>query len=109
MTISGYVFGPDKPLVLTLLDITPMMGVLEGVVMELHDCAMPLLRDVIATDDPTVAFKVLRPWTLAPLESGEFRPSPFCATALSLRKMHIFHPSNSFFLTPVGTCLAFYE
>jgi len=54
---SGYVFGADQPLVLKLLDIAPMMGVLNGVVMEIHDCAMPLVRDVIATDDPEVAFK----------------------------------------------------
>jgi len=54
---SGYVFGPDQPLILHLLDIAPMMTVLNGVVMELHDCALPLLRDVVATDDPEVAFK----------------------------------------------------
>ncbi len=50
-------FGPNQPLVLTLLDIPPMIGVLEGVVMELNDCAMPLVRDIIATTDPAVAFK----------------------------------------------------
>lgn len=54
---SGYVFGYDQPIVLHLLDITPCMGVLNGVVMEIADCAMPLVRDVIATDDPNVAFK----------------------------------------------------
>jgi len=54
---SGYVFGPDQPLVLHLLDITPMMGVLNGVVMEIQDCAMPLVRETVATDDPNVAFK----------------------------------------------------
>ena len=54
---SGYVFGEDQPLVLHLLDIAPMMGVLNGVVMEIQDCAMPLVRDVIATDDPNVGFK----------------------------------------------------
>jgi len=54
---SGYVFGADQPLILQLLDITPMMGALNGVVMELHDCAMPLIKDIIATDDPNVAFK----------------------------------------------------
>ena len=54
---SGYVFGADQPLVLHLLDIAPMMGVLNGVVMEIHDCAMPLVHDVVATDDPNVAFK----------------------------------------------------
>jgi len=54
---SGYVFGMDQPLILHLLDITPMMGVLGGVVMEIQDCAMPLVRDVVATDDPNVGFK----------------------------------------------------
>jgi len=54
---SGYVFGSDQPLILHLLDITPMMGVLNGVVMEIQDCAMPLVRETVATDDPNVAFK----------------------------------------------------
>lgn len=54
---SGYVFGEDQPLILHLLDIAPMMGVLNGVVMEIHDCAMTLVQDVVATDDPNVAFK----------------------------------------------------
>merc|ERR1719348_1672923 len=54
---SGYVFGPNQPLILHLLDITPMMGVLNGVVMEISDCALPLLRDVVATDNASVAFK----------------------------------------------------
>jgi malate dehydrogenase len=54
---KGDVFGPDQSLILHLLDITPMMDVLQGVVMELMDCALPLLRDVIPTDDPEVAFK----------------------------------------------------
>jgi len=54
---SGYVFGEDQPLILHLLDIAPMMGVLGGVVMEIQDCAMPLVKDVIATDDPNVGFK----------------------------------------------------
>ena len=58
LRLSGYVFGPNKKLVLTLLDIPPMMGVLEGVVMELNDCAMPLVTDIVATADPAVAFKV---------------------------------------------------
>lgn len=53
----GEVFGRDKPLILTMLDIAPMMGVLEGVVMELNDCAFPLLREVIPTCDEAVAFK----------------------------------------------------
>ncbi|MEE6474604.1 hypothetical protein FKM82_010439 [Ascaphus truei] len=56
---KGDVFGKDQPLVLVLLDITPMMTVLEGVVMELEDCALPLLKEVIATDKEEVAFKDL--------------------------------------------------
>ena len=54
---SGYVFGEDQPLILHLLDIAPMMGVLNGVVMEINDCALPLVADVVATDDPNVGFK----------------------------------------------------
>jgi len=54
---SGYVFGMDQPLILHLLDIPVAMGSLGGVVMEIQDCAMPLVRDVVATEDPNVAFK----------------------------------------------------
>jgi len=54
---SGYVFGKDQPIILHLLDIAPMMGVLYGVVMEIQDCAMPLVVDVVATEDPDCAFR----------------------------------------------------
>ena len=54
---SGSLFGADKPIVLHLLEITPAMAALQGVVMELKDCASPLLRRVEITDDPKVAFK----------------------------------------------------
>lgn len=54
---AGLLLGPDQPIVLHLLEITPAMGALEGVVMELNDCAAPLLHRVIITDDPKVAFK----------------------------------------------------
>ncbi|MGZ8137257.1 MAG: malate dehydrogenase [Methylococcaceae bacterium] len=54
---AGQLLGPDQPIVLHLLEITPAMGALEGVVMELHDCANPLLHRVEITDDPKVAFK----------------------------------------------------
>ncbi|XP_053661603.1 malate dehydrogenase, cytoplasmic [Anopheles marshallii] len=57
MVAKGDVFGPEQPLILHLLDIPPMMGVLEGVVMELDDCALPLLVSVVPTADPAVAFK----------------------------------------------------
>lgn len=54
---SGSMLGPDQPVILHLLEITPALGALEGVVMELNDCAFPLLHGVVTTDDPNVAFK----------------------------------------------------
>lgn len=54
---SGAMLGQDQPVILQLLEITPAMGALEGVVMELNDCAFPLLQDVVISDDPKVAFK----------------------------------------------------
>lgn len=57
MIAKGDVFGRDQPLILHLLDIPPMEGVLNGVVMELEDCALPLLVQVIPTTDVAVAFK----------------------------------------------------
>ncbi|MET0377496.1 MAG: malate dehydrogenase [Spongiibacteraceae bacterium] len=54
---SGAMLGDDQPVILQLLDITPALKSLEGVKMELDDCAFPLLANVICTDDPAVAFK----------------------------------------------------
>ncbi|WMS86409.1 malate dehydrogenase [Pleionea litopenaei] len=54
---SGAMLGNDQPVILQLLDITPAMDALQGVKMELDDCAFPLLADVICSDDPNVAFK----------------------------------------------------
>jgi malate dehydrogenase len=54
---AGDMLGPGQPVILQLLEITPALGALQGVVMELKDCAFPLLQDVVATDDPNVAFK----------------------------------------------------
>lgn len=54
---SGAMLGPDQPVILHLLEITPALGALEGVVMELNDCAFPLLKGVVTTDDANVAFK----------------------------------------------------
>lgn len=54
---KGDVFGSSQPIILHLLDISPMMGVLQGVVMEISDCALPLVRDVVPTDNVEVAFK----------------------------------------------------
>src|ERR1700676_4025133 len=53
---SGSLLGPDQPVILHLLEIPPAMGSLNGVVMELEDCAFPLLAGVVPTDDPNVAF-----------------------------------------------------
>ncbi|MEI6453675.1 MAG: malate dehydrogenase [Actinomycetes bacterium] len=54
---SGALLGPDQPVVLRLLEIEPGMKALEGVVMELDDCAFPLLADIEATADLNHAFK----------------------------------------------------
>ena len=54
---SGDMLGKDQPVILHLLEITPALGALEGVVMELNDCAFPLLQGIVATDQLDVAFK----------------------------------------------------
>jgi malate dehydrogenase len=53
---SGQLFGPETPVALRLLEIEPALPALEGVVMELQDCAFPLLTNVVTTADPAVAF-----------------------------------------------------
>ncbi len=53
---SGDMLGKDQPVILQLLEIPPAMKALDGVVMELNDCAFPLLRGVETADDPNVAF-----------------------------------------------------
>ena len=53
---SGSMLGPDQPVILQLLEITPAMGALEGVVMELDDCAFPLLAGIETSDDANTAF-----------------------------------------------------
>lgn len=53
---AGEMFGVDQPIILQLLEITPALGALEGVVMELRDCAFPLLDDVVTSDKADVAF-----------------------------------------------------
>ncbi len=53
---SGAIFGPDTPVELRLLEITPALKALEGVVMELDDCAFPTLANVEIGDDPNVIF-----------------------------------------------------
>lgn len=54
---AGALLGQDQPIILHLLEITPALPALEGVVMELNDCAFPLLHRVEITDDPYKAFK----------------------------------------------------
>lgn len=54
---SGAMLGPDQPVILHLLEITPALDALNGVVMELNDCAFPTLHGIVATDDANVAFK----------------------------------------------------
>lgn len=54
---SGAMLGNDQPVILQLLEITPALDAVKGVVMELDDCAFPLLQEVVYTDDANVAFK----------------------------------------------------
>ena len=54
---AGDMLGKDQPVILHLLEITPALPALHGVVMELNDCAFPTLAGVVATDDLNVAFK----------------------------------------------------
>jgi malate dehydrogenase len=54
---AGQMLGPDQPVILQLLEITPAMKALEGVVMEIDDCAFPLVAGIETSDDANVAFK----------------------------------------------------
>lgn len=54
---GGIMLGRDQPVILQLLDLPHAQKALRGVIMEMHDCAFPMLEDVFATDDPEVAFK----------------------------------------------------
>jgi malate dehydrogenase len=54
---SGQLFGPDQPIILQLLEITPALGALNGVAMELDDCAFDTLHGIVVTDKAEVAFK----------------------------------------------------
>ena len=60
---SGAMFGPDQPVALNLIEIPPARDALQGVVMELNDCAFPLLKDVVATTDMDAGFKDVN-WAL---------------------------------------------
>ena len=54
--IQGQLLGPDTPVELRLLEIAPAMKALEGVAMEIDDCASPMVSNIVMTDDPNVAF-----------------------------------------------------
>ncbi|MBT3672559.1 MAG: malate dehydrogenase [Porticoccaceae bacterium] len=54
---AGEMLGPNQPIILQMLEITPALEALKGVAMELDDCAFPLLAGMICTDDAAVAFK----------------------------------------------------
>ncbi len=54
---TGDMLGKDQPIILQLLDIPQSQFALKGIVMELEDCAFPLLASVVATDDPRIAFR----------------------------------------------------
>ena len=60
---SGAMFGPDQPVALNLIEIPPALDALSGVVMELDDCAFPLLKDVVATTDLNEGFRDVN-WAL---------------------------------------------
>jgi malate dehydrogenase len=60
---SGEMFGADQPLVLSLIEIPAVLGALEGVVMELHDCAFPLVQSVVPTADLDEGFRDVN-WAL---------------------------------------------
>jgi malate dehydrogenase len=54
---AGEMLGADQPIILQLLEITPALDALSGAVMEMEDCAFPLVAGIVQTDDPDVAFK----------------------------------------------------
>ncbi len=60
---SGEMFGPDQPLALHLIEIPAALGALDGVVMELHDCAFPLLQSIVPTADLDEGFRDIN-WAL---------------------------------------------
>jgi malate dehydrogenase len=73
---SGAVFGPDTPIILHLIELESALPALEGVVMELEDCAFPTLQGVVATSDPSVGFDSVS-WALllaaVPRKAGQER------------------------------------
>ena len=70
---AGDMLGPDQPVILQLLEIPQAMDALNGVVMEVNDCAFSLVQDIVATDDPNVA----RAWIVKICSKPTPRSSPF--------------------------------
>src|SRR5207342_317926 len=60
---SGSMFGPDQPVILHLIEIEPALGTLQGVVMELQDCAFPLLKGIVPTASLDEGFRGVN-WAL---------------------------------------------
>src|SRR5579872_3156173 len=81
---SGHLLGPDQPVSLRLLEVEPVLPALKGVVMELDDCAFPLLSGVEVSSDPKVAFDGIS-WALlvgaAPRKQGMERRDLMSANA----------------------------
>ena len=76
---AGDLLGPDQPIVLRLIEIPPALGALSGVVMELNDCAFPLLGGVVATADLAQGFSGVEYDCLVgakPLSPARASPSP---------------------------------
>jgi len=57
LVAAGGIFGPHQPVILHFLEITPALKALDAIIMELNDCAYPLLKGVVPTDNSEVAFK----------------------------------------------------
>ncbi len=76
---SGEVFGPDTPVTLQLLELESALPALEGVVMELEDCAFPTLAGVVATADPSRALR-RKPWARwwPPCRAARARSAAIC-------------------------------
>jgi malate dehydrogenase len=74
---AGSLYGPDTPVNLQLLEITPALAALQGMVMELQDCAFPTLNKVVPTDDARVAFRCCSPTRRSfPCRAGRSTKSP---------------------------------
>ena len=88
---SGSMLGPDQPIILQLLEITPALEALKGVAMELDDCAFPLLAGIVMSDDPKeiwIKFGIeksnglpnIRKWDTSPQIKDAFNPTQYTRT-----------------------------